>query len=168
MSGVRIVIARHTVKWRMPNARSVRYRSVMDADFTSVTTNMTQLAKIDDHEDRLMGQQFSAELKEAVSGMWRVVRVGGMVSVIRQRLISKLEISGKGVLPRGKNSDGGIKKWVEQYAPDSVSSLSTAYRFEDVFGAVKKAYELPARVAKKLTFEAARYRRCEGSRSRGP
>ena len=109
---------------------------------------MTQLAAKDDHQDKLMGEQLSAEFKEAVNGMWRVVRVGAMMMALRQRLVSKLDTTR---LPTAKASDGGIKAWLEQYAPDV--ERTTAYRFEDVTRAVAKSFELPARVAKKLTFE---------------
>ena len=108
------------------------------------------LAKIDDHQDKLMGEQLTAEFKEAVSGMTRVVRVGAMMMGLRAHLVSKLDTSA--ALPRGKSSkDGGLSAWLEKYAPDV--NRATAYRFEDVAKAVAQRYELPARVAKQLTFE---------------
>jgi hypothetical protein len=110
---------------------------------------MKELAKIDDAQDKLMGEQLTAEFKEAVGGMVHVVRVGAMVMGLRARLVSTVDQT---KATRGPTAKGtGLKSWLEKYAPEV--ERSTAYRFEDVAKAVAKAYELPARVAKKLTFE---------------
>ena len=117
-----------------------------------------QLAKIDppslrsgeagDHQDKLMGEQLTVEFSEAVNGMWRVVRVGAMMMGLRARVVSNLDTTAK----RGPTAkDTGMKAWLEKYAPKV--NRATAYRFEDVAKAVAQRYALPARVAKKLTFE---------------
>lgn len=107
------------------------------------------LAKIDDHQDKLMGEQLTAEFKEAVGGMVHVVRVGAMVMGLRSRVLSNVD---KTAPSRGPTSKGkGLSTWLETYAPEV--NRATAYRFEDVAKAIAKSYELPARVAKCLTFE---------------
>lgn len=106
------------------------------------------LAKVDDHQDKLMGEQLTAEFHEAVNGMTRVIRVGAMVMMLRARVLSNLD---KTAATRGPTAKGkGLDSWLEKYAPKI--NRATAYRFEDVAKAVAQRYELPARVAKQLTF----------------
>ncbi len=106
------------------------------------------LAKIDDHQDKLMGEQLTAEFQEAVSGMGRVVRVGAMVMMLRARVDQLVQV---GQATKKGTKGEGLKAWLEKYAPKV--NRATEYRFEDVAKAVAQKFALPSRVAKQLTFE---------------
>ncbi|MFL6416130.1 MAG: hypothetical protein ACJ74Y_10750 [Bryobacteraceae bacterium] len=109
---------------------------------------MTQLAKMDDHQDKLLGQQLDEQYERATGGMREVLKFGAMMMMLRAHIVST---RGK-VATGGADSKGtGIKAFVEKHTKKV--KLSTGYRFEDVAKAVQKAYELPARVAKALPFE---------------
>lgn len=114
---------------------------------------MSTLAKIDNSRqsgsDREMGAQLTAQYERATGGMREVLKFGAMMMMLRVEVVSKLDTT---VATRGPTAkDTGVKKWIEEHAPKV--QRSTAYRFEDVAKAVVKAYELPARITKRLTFE---------------
>ena len=84
--------------------------------------------------DAEMGQQLTEQYRKAVGGMTEVLRFGAMMMGLRQHILN----STRGVkLPRGSNSDGGVKAWLEQFAPEVKEA--TAYRFLHVAEAVAAA-----------------------------
>ncbi len=92
--------------------------------------------------DALMGKQLTEQYQLAVNGTAQVVRFGAMLMALRQHLLN----STRGVkLPRGSNSDGGVKAWLKEFAPEVKES--TAYRFLHVAEAVAKDFQLPAKVS---------------------
>ena len=92
--------------------------------------------------DAEMGQQLTEQYRKAVGGMTEVLRFGAMMMGLRQHILN----STRGVkLPRGSNSDGGVKAWLEQFAPEVKEA--TAYRFLHVAEAVAADFQLPAKVS---------------------
>jgi len=102
-------------------------------------------------EDEQMGQQLTVQFKIAVGGMRAVLIFAAMFKQIRERLSSA---RGTKKLPRGVNSEGGLKAWLEKFAPEV--NQSTAYRFEAVLDAVKEQFKAlsPAALTKAGGFEA--------------
>lgn len=103
---------------------------------------------IPDEQSREMGEQLTEQFDKATGGMREVLIFGAMMMHLRARLISAC---GNKELPRGVNSEGGIKSWVETYAKKV--NLSTAYRLEAVTAAIADKWDgLPDTLAKKIEF----------------
>jgi hypothetical protein len=104
----------------------------------------------DDRNDKLMGEQFTAQYERATGGMREVLIFAAMMMKLRLLLSSA---RGTKELPRGVNSDGGIKAWLVQHAKGV--DQSTAYRFESVGKSVAFHWDgLPETLAKKIEFHA--------------
>jgi hypothetical protein len=74
--------------------------------------------------------------------MTEVLRCGAMMMFLRNKLRDSTRGAG---VPRGRHSDGGIKAWLKEFAPDVKES--TAYRFLHVAEAVARDFEIKEKIS---------------------
>lgn len=99
--------------------------------------------------DQELGHQLTAQYRRAVSGMREVLAFGAMLWQVENTLSNVDKVSVRGRVTDGNGlKGGGLKGWLEQYAPEI--SRPTAYRFLGIAKAVAEEYEtiVGARVAK--------------------
>jgi len=101
-----------------------------------------------DLESKQLWREVKDQYGRATCGMREVLKFGAMMMVLEAHVDQLVQV---GQASRKGTSGSGLKGLLAEHAPEI--NRSTAYRFRDVAKAVQKAYELPARVTKRLTFE---------------
>jgi hypothetical protein len=103
-------------------------------------------------QDREMGAQLTTQFKRAINAMPEVLLFGAMMMKVEEMLEQRKSVHGGHIsTSRGRNSAGeGIKGWLEKFAPEI--PRATAYRLRDVTKSISLEFQLPASLAKKVTF----------------
>jgi hypothetical protein len=109
-----------------------------------------ELAIVDVKQDRLMGEQLTAQFERATGGMREVLIFAAMMMKLRESIVSA-----RGHVATGgaDSKDSGIKAWIAENAPKI--NRATAYRLESVGKSVAERWTgLSDSLAKKITFPA--------------